>query len=85
MSDKVNTKVNKNVLRAGTVTAATALMLLVSSPAFAVHPDDGDDPGPGLSVVETLGLFVAAPIGIFLVIAALVMLGGRSGNGKQQH
>ncbi|WP_314175619.1 hypothetical protein [Streptomyces winkii] len=59
-------------------------MLLVSSPAFAVSPDDGDDPGPGLSVVETLGLFVAAPVGIFLVIAALVMLGGRSGNGKQQ-
>ncbi len=84
MSDKGIAKVNKNVLRAGTVTAVSALMLLVSSPAFAVSPDDGDDPGPGLSVVETLGLFVAAPVGIFLVIAALVMLGGRSGNGKQQ-
>jgi hypothetical protein len=59
-------------------------MLAVSSPAFAVAPDDGDDPGPGLSIVETLGLFVAAPIGIFLVIAALVMLGGKSGNGAKQ-
>ena len=84
MSDKVNSKVNKNVLRAGAVTAAMALMSLVSSPAFAVARDDGDDPGPGLSVAETLGLFVAAPVGIFLVIAALVMLGGKSGNGRQQ-
>lgn len=85
MSDNVNSKVNKSVLRAGTIAAASALMLLVSSPAFAVAPDDGDDPGPGLSVVETLGLYVALPIGIFLVISALVMLGGRSGSGKQQH
>jgi hypothetical protein len=83
VSDKVDTKVKKNVLRAGTVTAASALMLLVSSPAFAVSRDDGDDPGPGISVVETLGLFVAVPVGVFLLIAALVMIGGRSG--KQQH
>lgn len=78
MSDKVNSKVNKNVLRAGTVTAASALTLLVSSPAFAVSRDDGDQPGSGLSVAETLGLFVAAPIGIFLLITALVMVGSRS-------
>ncbi|MCH6160309.1 hypothetical protein [Streptomyces marispadix] len=84
MSDKVDTKVKKNVLRAGTVTAASALMLLVSSPAFAVSRDDGDDPGPGISVLETLGLFVAVPVGVFLLIAALVMLGGRSGGGRQQ-
>jgi hypothetical protein len=83
VSDKVDTKVKKNVLRAGTVTAASALMLLVSSPAFAVSRDDGDDPGPGISVLDTLGLFVAVPVGVFLLIAALVMIGGRSG--KQQH
>lgn len=77
-------KVSKNVLRAGTVTAVSALALAVSSPAFAAAPDDGDDPGPGISLVETLGLFVAAPIGIFLLIAALVMLGGKSGNGAKQ-
>lgn len=84
MNDNVNSKVNKSALRAGTVTAVSALMMLVSSSAFAVAPDDGDDPGPGLSVAETLGLYVALPIGIFLVISALVMLGGRSGSGKQQ-
>ncbi|HEV7627557.1 MAG TPA: hypothetical protein VGO89_13760 [Streptomyces sp.] len=75
----MSNKVNRNTLRAGTVTVGATLMLLVSSPAFAVARDDGDDPGPGLSVFETLGLFVAAPIALYLVIAGLVMLGGRPG------
>ncbi|AZS71861.1 hypothetical protein DDE74_13675 [Streptomyces lydicus] len=74
----MSNKVNKNVLRAGTITAGTALMLLMSSPAFALTRDDGDDPGPGLSVIETLGLFVALPIVLFLVIAGLVMVGDKS-------
>ncbi|MGY5127114.1 hypothetical protein [Streptomyces nigrescens] len=74
----MSNKVNKNVLRAGTITAGTALMLLMSSPAFALTRDDGDDPGPGLSVIETLGLFVALPIVLFLVIAGLVMMGDKS-------
>ncbi|GEB50939.1 MULTISPECIES: hypothetical protein [Streptomyces] len=71
-------KANKNALRAGTVTAGVALMTLLSSPAFALTRDDGDDPGPGLSVLETLGLYVAAPIVLFLVIAGLVMVGDKS-------
>ncbi|MYT12493.1 hypothetical protein YWIDRAFT_01752 [Streptomyces sp. SceaMP-e96] len=74
----MSNKVNKNILRAGTITAGTALMLLMSSPAFALTRDDGDDPGPGLSVIETLGLFVALPIVLFLVIAGLVMVGDKS-------
>ncbi|MCX5201196.1 hypothetical protein [Streptomyces sp. NBC_00237] len=65
----------KNALRAGAVaTGTTLMMLLLSSPALAAVRDDGDDPGPGLSVAETLGLFVAAPIGLFVVIAGLVMV-----------
>ncbi|MFC8276102.1 hypothetical protein ACFUJR_26900 [Streptomyces sp. NPDC057271] len=65
----------KNALRAGAVAAGTTLMmLLMSSPALALTRDDGDDPAPKLSVVETLGLFVAAPIVLFLVIAGLVMV-----------
>ncbi|MFG2113387.1 hypothetical protein ACGFRB_12245 [Streptomyces sp. NPDC048718] len=65
----------KNALRAGAVAAGTTLMmLLMSSPALALVRDDGDDPAPKLEVVDTLGLFVAAPIGLFLVIAGLVML-----------
>lgn len=63
----------KNALRAGALaTGTTLMMLLMSSPALALTPDDGDDPGPGLSVIETLGLFVVAPIGLFLLIAGLV-------------
>ncbi|MEU0743815.1 hypothetical protein [Streptomyces sp. NPDC006134] len=69
----------KNALRAGTLAAGTTLMmLLMSSPALALTRDDGDDPGTGLSVIETLGLFVFAPIVLFLVIAGLVMVLDRS-------
>ncbi|MFI6102997.1 hypothetical protein ACIRD2_04990 [Streptomyces sp. NPDC093595] len=65
----------KNALRAGAVAAGTTLMmLLMSSPALALVRDDGDDPGSGLSVIDTLGLFVGAPILLFLVIAGLVMV-----------
>ncbi|WP_431951802.1 hypothetical protein [Actinacidiphila sp. bgisy167] len=71
-------KLNKNALRAGAVTAGTALMLLMSSPAFALNRDDGDDPGPGLSVIQTLGLYLALPIVLFLVIAGLVIVTDKS-------
>ncbi|MFE7129586.1 hypothetical protein ACFVIM_01870 [Streptomyces sp. NPDC057638] len=66
----------KNALRAGTVAAGTTLMmLLMSSPALAnLVRDDGDDPGTGLSVAETVGLFVVAPAVIFAVITGLVMV-----------
>lgn len=69
----------KNALRAGAVTAGSALMmLLMTSPALALTRDDGDDPGPGLSIAETLGLYVIAPIVLFLVIAGLVMVGDKT-------
>jgi hypothetical protein len=69
----------KNALRAGALAAGTTLMmLLMSSPALAVARDDGDDPGQGLSVIETLGLYVVAPIGLFAVITGLVMILDRS-------
>lgn len=65
----------KNALRAGAVAAGTTLMmLLMSSPALALTRDDGDDPGPGLSVIDTIGLFVVAPIALFAVISGLVMV-----------
>ncbi|MEV6946887.1 hypothetical protein AB0N07_33965 [Streptomyces sp. NPDC051172] len=64
----------KNALRAGALAAGTTLMmLLMSSPASALIRDDGDDPGHGLSVGETLGLYVLAPLALFAVIAGLVM------------
>jgi hypothetical protein len=65
----------KNALRAGALAAGTTLMmLLMSSPALALTRDDGDDPGKGLSVIETLGLYVALPALIFAVITGLVVL-----------
>ncbi|MGW7054871.1 hypothetical protein [Streptomyces sp. NPDC054887] len=65
----------KNALRAGAVAAGTTLMmLLMSSPALALTRDDGDDPGSGLSVAQTLGLYVVAPIVLFAVITGLVMV-----------
>lgn len=74
----MSNKVNKNALRAGTVAAGVPLMMLLSSPAFALTRDDGDDPGPGLSVLQTLGLYVAIPIALFLVIAGLVAVTDKS-------
>ncbi|MEV0527821.1 hypothetical protein AB0I66_30785 [Streptomyces sp. NPDC050439] len=69
----------KTALRAGALASGTTLMmLLMSSPALALTRDDGDDPGPGLSVIDTLGLYVVAPIVLFLVIAGLVMVGDKS-------
>ncbi|WP_112465608.1 hypothetical protein [Streptomyces triticisoli] len=69
----------KNALRAGALAAGTTLMmLLMTSPALALTRDDGDDPGEGLSVVQTLGLYVVLPIVLFLGIAGLVMVLDRS-------
>ncbi|MFF7975617.1 hypothetical protein [Streptomyces sp. NPDC007905] len=65
----------KNALRAGALAAGTTLMmLLMSSPALALARDDGDDPGKGLSVAQTLGLYVLLPLVLFAVIAGLVMV-----------
>ncbi|MEU6351141.1 hypothetical protein ABZ896_17675 [Streptomyces sp. NPDC047072] len=73
----------KNALRAGALAAGTTLMmLLLSSPASALTRDDGDDPGTGLSVVETLGLYVVAPLALFAVIAGLVIVLDKS---KAEH
>ncbi|WP_329470852.1 hypothetical protein OIE75_12610 [Streptomyces sp. NBC_01723] len=73
----------KNALRAGALAAGTTLMmLLMSSPALALTRDDGDDPGTGLSVIETLGYYVLAPLALFVVIAGLVMALDRS---KPEH
>ncbi|MEW2488329.1 hypothetical protein [Streptomyces sp. NPDC048411] len=65
----------KNAMRTGAVAAGTTLMmLLMSSPALALTRDDGDDPGPGLSAIDTIGLYVVAPIALFVIITGLVML-----------
>ncbi|MER7843593.1 hypothetical protein ABTZ03_06545 [Kitasatospora sp. NPDC096077] len=64
----------RNALRAGAVSATVTLMMLLSSPAMALTRDDGDDPGPGLSVGQTIGLYVLIPLVAFAIIAALAGL-----------
>ncbi|MFE0461662.1 hypothetical protein ACFW1A_20660 [Kitasatospora sp. NPDC058965] len=73
----------RNALRAGAVSAAATLMMLMTSPAFALTRDDGDDPGQGLTVAQTLGLYVAIPLLAFAVIAGLVMVASGSDKKKK--
>lgn len=65
----------RSAVRAGTVAALTAVPLLAAGAAFA---DDfqGEDAGPRLSVLATIGIFVGIPVGLFLLITFLVMLPG---------
>lgn len=65
-------------MRAGAVTAAATLMMLMSSPAFASAGELADAPYKGLSVAQALGLYVGIPLLSFAVIAGLVMLGSKS-------
>lgn len=44
------------------------LTTLLVSPASAYTRDAGDEPGPGLSVLETVGIFVLLPLAIWGVI-----------------
>ncbi len=64
-------------VRAGFLAAATSAPLLVASAAFAAdHPYDGEDAGSGLTVLQTLGIYVGIPLALFLIIAFLVVLPG---------
>lgn len=58
------------------ITAAT------TAPALALYREDGDEPGTGLSILETLGYFVGAPVLLYLVISLIVMgFTGKRGGG----
>lgn len=65
--------------RAGRRAARLALVLvlvplsaLVASPAYAAtHHDDGDDPGSGLSGLQTVLIFVGIPLAIIVVVSLL--------------
>ena len=52
------------------------LTAFLASPAFAEQRVyEGDDPGPGLTAVETLGLFVGIPALVIAVVFLLVFAG----------
>jgi hypothetical protein len=60
-------------LAGGTVALVLLATQALASPAFAAtHPDDGDQPGPGLSVLQTFLIFVCIPAGMFIIITLLV-------------
>lgn len=62
-------------VRAGIVAATASVPLLAASSALAAnHPYDGEDSGPGLTVLQTLGIYVGIPLGLFLIISFLVVL-----------
>lgn len=64
-------------VRAGIVAATLSLPLLAASSALAAsHPYDGEDSGPGLTVLQTLGIYLGIPLGLFLLISFLVLAPG---------
>ena len=63
----------RRALRAATLGSLAAVPLLLASPAFALHRDAGDDPGPGMSAVATILVYIGIPAAVFAVIALLVL------------
>lgn len=72
----------RTALRTVVLTATTAVLLLPATPVFAAtvlaRRDDGEDPGGGLSVLQTLGIYVGIPLGLFVVISLLAAAPGMS-------
>jgi len=70
----------RTALRAAVLTATTALLSLPASPVLAAtglaNRDDGDDPGSGLTALQTIGIFIGIPLALFLIIALLVAAPG---------
>jgi hypothetical protein len=64
-----------NRRRAGAVLASAFVWSALSAgPAFALHRDDGDDPGRQISKLKAILVYGVTPISIMIVIALLVML-----------
>jgi hypothetical protein len=58
--------------RAALAAVATAALVLLPAAAASANLDDGQEPGSGLGVLETLLVFVGIPVLLFVVIALLV-------------
>jgi len=84
---------SRRAARAGIVGAAltwfvVAVSMLAASPAMALNRDDGDDPGPSISRMEILAIFVGIPVASMALIWLLVSIpsmvrGPRYRPGKQ--
>jgi hypothetical protein len=63
--------------RAGVLAAVTSVPLLSTAAALASnHNYDGENSGPGLTVLQTIGIFVGIPVALFSLITFLVVLPG---------
>ena len=69
------TSSKRSAVRVGTLAALTSAPLLAASSAFAAG-FQGEDAGPRLSVLQTIGIFIGIPVGLFVVITLLVLLPG---------
>lgn len=56
--------------------ALVPLSLVLAAPASAVERSDGDSPGEPISTLAAIGIFVGAPLGLFLLIALLTFAPG---------
>lgn len=55
----------------------TSAPLLAAGAALAAsNTYDGEDSGPGLTILQTIGIFVCIPVGLFLLITFLVLAPG---------
>lgn len=52
----------------GFIVGIMTAVLLSPMAAYAYTPDAGDEPGPGMTVLETVGFFVLLPLAIWGVI-----------------
>jgi hypothetical protein len=59
-------------LPVGTVLALVASWV-IASPALAAVPDDGDEPGEGLTALETILIYGVVPAALIALIALLVL------------
>jgi hypothetical protein len=68
--------VTARLLRTASVAAAATVVLLTTlaagAPAYAATTDDGEQAGAGLSVLQTLLIFVGIPAALFIAIVLLV-------------
>lgn len=65
------------IRRAASVLASTAVLVLTglsSANATVRIPDDGQEPGEGISAFAAVALFVGIPLLIIITITALVFL-----------
>ena len=65
-------RAGRRVARLALVLVLVPLSALIASPAYATtHRDDGDDPGSGLSGLQTVLIFVVIPLALIAVISLL--------------